>query len=345
MHTFEKLPFLALSAACSVVTLLVQREGGSVSTDVAVGERLGSAFVAYLAYLGKLFWPAKLVVFYPHPGSWPFWIVLACAGVVVGSSAIALLLARRWPYFPTGWFWFLVALVPVIGLVQAGSQFIADRYTYVPLIGLFIIGVWSGGDLIAWRPVLEKPILAAAGLLLLGCAGLTWKQLGFWQDSGTLFRHAVAKSKESYVAYNSLGSYYAAQGETDKGLECFNTALALNPHYSDALNNVGFSYVRQGRFQNAVPYLEAALKLDFKSPEVHHNLGRVREEQGELAGALAEYRQALRLNPEKPGAYLQVGRILNLLGRHEEARAILKEALRLQPEDALVVQEMKLAKP
>jgi hypothetical protein len=211
---YEKLPFFALALASSLVTFVVQRKGGAVSslTTLSVGARIANAAVSYARYLGKTFWPDNLSVLYPHPGHWLVWQVAGAGLLLAGGTAGALALRRRRPYLPVGWLWYVGTLVPVIGLVQVGIQSMADRYMYVPAIGVFIMLAWGLWDLTAgWRG--QRVALATGGAVALACCGaVTRSQVGYWTNSETLFRRAVQVTKKNYLAYNNLGYYLSGQG-------------------------------------------------------------------------------------------------------------------------------------
>src|SRR5882724_3333973 len=215
----EKIPFFILAGVSSVVTFIVQRKAGSVWSvaDLPLASRIENTAVAYCRYLGKLFWPAKLSVFYPHPGFWPVLVVIFAAVLLVTISVLVLVL-RRLPYLAVGWFWFIGTLVPVIGLVQVGWQSIADRYTYIPYIGIFIILVWLSKKFIRRWSARVIPLTIAGSVVLIVLAMLTRQQVGYWRDSEALFSHSLVVTEHNFVAHHNLGLALVNQGRTDEAI-------------------------------------------------------------------------------------------------------------------------------
>jgi len=348
----EKLPFLALSAISSYVTFRVQLHGGAVSTSISLGTRLANALVSYVRYLSKTFWPAKLSVLYPHPGDWPLWETLGCGALLLSIFALVVTLGRRRPYLVVGWLWFFGTLIPVVGLIQVGVQSMADRYTYVPIIGLFLMIVWATGD---W--VLRKrsgiPASAAsksakggwdfgggrelaacgfvAGASLLACAVLTSRQLTFWRNSEALFRHAVRVTKNNYLAYNNLGLFLAKEGKSDEAMEKYQESLRINPQYEDALNNLGYALAGAKKYTEAVSYYMAALRARPGQVEVHNNLGNALSELGRTEEAIEHYRFVLAQKPDHADAHNNLGIALAMRGHLDEAIGHFREAIRCRP--------------
>ena len=284
----EKTPFFLLAAASSVVTFIVQRKGGAVSTSLSLGARVANALVAYVRYIGKMLWPTDLSILYPHPGHWPAWQVIASAVLLLGIFAAVIWLVRRSPYLVIGWLWFVGTLVPVIGLVQVGIQSMADRYTYLPLIGLFIMLVWGVAELIPDRPWRVDALAAGGITVLVVCSLLTVRQVQIWRDSETLFQQAVRVTKDNYLAYNNLGYYLSGLGRTAEAIENYRMSLKINPAYEDALNNLGYALAGQKKYLEAIPLYEAALRIKPKHTEVHNNLGNALSETGRIDEAIAD---------------------------------------------------------
>jgi protein O-mannosyl-transferase len=327
----EKLPFFALALMSSVVTFIVQRKGGAVSTSLSVGERVANAVVSYIRYIGKMFWPQDLSILYPHPGHWPLWQVVASAALLVAISAAVIVLARRRPYVAMGWLWFCGTLVPVIGLVQVGIQSMADRYTYVPLIGLFIMLVWGIAELVPARPWRAKALAIGSVFVVVACALLTERQIRFWRDSEALFRHAVQVTRNNYLAYNNLGFYLSGQGRTAEAMENYRMSLKINPAYEDALNNLGYALAGQKRFREAIPLYEAALRIRPKHVEVHNNLGNALSEIGSIDEAIKHYLIVLKQNPNHADANNNLGIALAMKGMLNEAIPHFNAAIRSNP--------------
>jgi protein O-mannosyl-transferase len=333
----EKVPFFALSLASSVVTFRVQREGGAVSTALTVGERIANAVVSYARYIRKMFWPDDLSVLYPHPGHWPLWEVLACAALLVAVSVLVAMLGRGRPYLIAGWLWFLGTMVPVIGLVQVGIQSMADRYTYVPLIGLFIMLVWGISDLASWRlPQAWRGggLAIGATVALAGCAALTVRQVQFWTDTETLFKRAVRVTRNNYLAHNNLGFYYSSKGRKAEAMDEYRLSLKINPAYEDALNNLGYALAGERNFAEAIPLYEAALRIRPKHAEVHNNLGNALSEMGRIDEAIEHYLIALQQNPEHADAHNNLGIALAMKGKLDEAIPHFQAAIRYKPDYA-----------
>ena len=344
----EKLPLLGLAAASSIVTLVAQRRGGSVTglEKLPLKFRAASALVSYAAYIGKMLWPARLAVFYPYPRTLPAaWVVGALLGLL-GISVAVMRAGLRHPYLPVGWLWYLGTMVPVIGLVQVGSQLMADRYTYVPLIGLFIMVAWGIPELVArWRPP-GMVLPAAAFLAILACMLTAWGQVQYWQNSSTLWEHAQNVTTGNYLAYNNSGVTLAKQGKMDQAILAFSEALRIEPGYADVHNNLGKALASQGRLGEAIAEYSDAVSIKPGFAEAHYNMGNALADQGRTDEAIAQYSQALRIKPDFPGAHDSLGSVLdspeahdNLgvalakQGKVDEAIGEFREALRIKPDD------------
>src|ERR1035438_7267364 len=256
----EKLPFFALSAAACVVAFVVQREAEAVYplASLPVMQRVGNAMVACATYLEKTFWPAGLAVFYPLPDKLPAGVVLVAGAVVLGITAWVAWSARRRPHLAVGWCWFLGMLVPVIGLVQVGMQQMADRYTYLPLIGIFVMVVWEVAERCSGR----RAVLAAlASGVLLVCVVMTSRQLSCWQNSERLFRHALEVTRDNYVAENNLGFALLTDGKLDEAISHYRAAVALQPRWERPRLGLGEGLSRMDRFGEAAEQFSEALKL------------------------------------------------------------------------------------
>ena len=332
----EKIPFLALCLASSVITFLVQRKGGAVSPleALSVPARVANAVVSYVRYLGKTFWPDDLSVLYPHPGHWPAWQVSGALGLLLLITSAAILGHRRMPFLLVGWFWFVGMLVPVIGLVQVGIQSMSDRYTYLPSLGIFVALVWSAGAVVERWPQLRRPVAVTTALAVGASAVLTTLQVGIWANSETLFRRAVQVTEKNYLAYNNLGFYLSRQGRMDEAMTNYEASLKINPNYADALNNLGHALAERKQFAAAIGHYRAALRNSPNNVEIHNNLGNALAETGDTEGALAEYRFVLERNPEHADAHNNLGIALAMKGQVNEAIAHFNRALRAKPTDA-----------
>jgi len=356
----EKLPFFALSAASCVITFLVQRKGGAVSTSISFGARVANAIVSHVHYILDMFWPTRLSVLYPHPGTWPTWEIVASAALLLLITVGVLFSARKHPYLSVGWFWYLGILVPAIGFVQVGIQCRADRYTYLPLIGLFIMVVWGSSDLLLYfksaqagslspsdgargsvipaRPLNSGPSIAFISSLCLfalaACALITSRQIGYWRNSETLFRRAVQVTDKNYLAYNNLGYYLSNRGEIAEAMENYRKALEIKPDYEDAHNNLGYAYANQKKYPEASAEYEIALRIRPNHPEVHNNLGNALADIGRVDEAIAHYNITLKQKPEHADAHNNLGVALSMKGRYAEAIEHFHAALRYKPSDA-----------
>jgi protein O-mannosyl-transferase len=335
----EKIPFFLLSAISCAVTFLAQKAGGAVQpfSNLPLELRIENALVAYARYLGKTFWPADLCVIYPLPDHWPLGLVLFSASLVCVVSAVAGVLARRFPFLPVGWFWFLGTLIPVIGLVQVGAQSMADRYTYLPLTGIFIMLVLGIGEAVARLRLSRLGVIgvgAAATALVGTCAMLTRDQVSYWRDSGTLFRHAIAVSRKNYIAYDALGSYLYERGLVDEAADNYRAALKINPAYADAQSNLGVVLADQGRFDEAIQCYLNALRLNPNLADAHNNLGNALRHRERLEDAIVHYHRALQISPSFAAAYVNLGNALVQQGQFEQAIDQYRTALQIRADFA-----------
>jgi tetratricopeptide (TPR) repeat protein len=273
----EKLPFLAAAAAASLVTFLAQSGGGAVAYVAAypVAQRVPNAFRSWALYLWKTIWPAKLAVFYPY--FWadvPWWQPALGAAIVAVATAGALLALRRRPALAVGWFWYLGALLPVIGIVQAGSQALADRYTYLPQIGLAVALAWGGSELLVRRPRLRPTLLAAALAALAALGAVTWVQAGHWRSTETLFRHALAVTENNFLAASILGAALSEQGRAAEGQALIAWAYKVNPDYrSRTLVRSGDYYAARGMKPEAAEQYRKALAISPWDQRLQEKLG------------------------------------------------------------------------
>jgi protein O-mannosyl-transferase len=333
---WEKLPFLALSAASSVVTFFVQKQAGAVSpTEVLpIGIRISNAVLAYVAYLGKLLWPTDLSVFYPYARVWSPGLLLGAAVCLAALTIAALVRRRQSPYLLVGWFWFLGTLVPVIGLVQVGSQAMADRYSYIPSIGVFLALTWLA-TAVASRRRLGRSVLVVTGALALAlCAVLTRKQLSHWQNGETLFRHALAVTTGNFVAHGNLGNALAVKGHPKEAEAEFTAALRIYPDYHPAIYALASILRTNGNLGKALALYEKALQLRPKDAAAYYNHALALKDQERIAEAIQQCRAALRLDPELPQAHNNLAGLLISQGQVEEGLVHAQTALRLDPASA-----------
>jgi len=328
----EKVPLLALAALFSLLTVLTQREAMAPLTVASLYLRVANALISYLVYLGKTVWPLNLAAFYPHPldnVSW--WQAAAAALALLGFSLLAWREARRRPYLAVGWFWYLITLLPVIGLLQAGEQAMADRFTYVPLIGIFIIMSWGALDLTAgWR--WQRPALAAtAGLLILACTILTWRQVGYWRDNKTLFEHANQVTDNNFVAYIHLVHAYGELGKVAEAKDMFAKAVKFRPKDKNAYNDLGMAYSNAGRSEEAIAMFHQTIQIAPTFAPAYNNLGIEYGKQGKIDEAIEMFQKAVQLNPNLVETYNNLGKAYALQGKSEEAIAAFDRAIDTYP--------------
>jgi tetratricopeptide (TPR) repeat protein len=329
----EKLPLFAMAAISSVVTVVAQRQGGAVAGlwRVPLGVRLLNAPASYLAYIGKMLWPVRLAAFYPLDAATPVLQALLGALLLTGTTLLAIRAGRRHGYFLTGWLWYLGTLVPVIGLAQVGGQSMADRYTYVPLIGLFVIIAWGAPELAGrWRYG-RAALAGAAACVLLACAALARAQAGYWSDGVTLWQHALEVTEHNYAAHANLGGILLKQGKTDEAIAHFVAAQRIKPDLAEAQADLGMAYLSQGKFDEAAQRFAAALRIDPNYAEAHATLGNALARQGKVEEAIGEYKEALRLRPAYAEAYNDLGVALGLEGKLYDAGRQFAEAIRINP--------------
>lgn len=330
---WEKIPLFVITAVTVVATVVVQDKVGALKSleTFPLTSRLANALVSYTSYMAKMFWPHKLAVYYPYPETIPLWQVAGSGLLLLGLSVMVMKAARNRPYLAVGWFWYLGTLVPVIGLVQVGSQAMADRYTYLSIIGLFIMVAWGIPSVVAgWRH--KKAVFAiASAILLLGCTVGTWLQVGHWKNSITLFQHAVRVTSDNHFAHNNLGVALARSGRLAEATYHYYQALRIKPDSAQVHNNLGNALAAQGSVDRAVDHYYQALAIDSTNARAHNNLGNLLANQGKTEEAINHYNKALRLEPDYVEAHYNLGTALAEQGRTEEAIDHLTEALRLMP--------------
>lgn len=329
----EKVPMLALVAISSRVTFLVQQAGGAVSDALPLDARLANAVVAVVRYLGKFFVPVDLAVLYPHPGHWATGKVLGAFLLVAALTAGAIWQWRRRPWLAVGWLWFLGTLVPVSGVVQVGLQSMADRYTYLPMLGVQLALLWTirdglktPGARTAWAWV------GAVALVIFSVA--TLRQLRVWQNSDTLFTHAIEATSDNFVAHDNRGLHRFKAGRIEEAMVDYRESLAINPGYMNANNNLGHALAEQGRSAEAVPLYRVALKAAPNNLEVHNNLANALSDVNQLDEAMEHYDFVLTRRPNHANALNGSGVVLAMKNRLPEAKARIEQSLRLAPDNA-----------
>jgi tetratricopeptide (TPR) repeat protein len=349
----EKIPLFAIVIISSIVTFFVQQKEGAVKSLglFPLTVRIANALVSYVHYMGKMFWPKNLAVLYPHPLAVPLWKSVTACLLLLGISTWVILKRRRQPYLVTGWFWYLGTLVPVIGIVQVGVHGMADRYTYVPLLGLFIMVVWGMHDLArAWlykRLILVTMVFACIVALVIG----TRQQLGHWKDSITLFERAISVTSDNYIAHLNLGAAWYAQGDIDRAIGHYEKALRINANHANIHESLGVALLAKGRHQEAIPHLTRALEIDPESKSARRNLqialGHMDESadeaesynrkaialaaEGKIDAAIKMFKEAIQINPGFYEAHYNLGNVLGRQEKLDEAIHHYSEAVRIHP--------------
>jgi len=299
--------------------------------------------VSYARYLGKTFWPANMCILYPHPTYWPAALVVGSTLLVTGISVAAIMQRHRRPWLAVGWFWYLGTLVPAIGLVQVGPQAMADRYTYLPIIGIFIALVWAAHEAAQHSQGLESAFPALGAGTALVCLVLTRHQLGYWKDSETLFRHTVEVTENNSFAHGNLAKALVDENRIDEAISEYRIAIRLWPDDSIAYNTLGNLLASQGKFDEAINEFETALKRRPKDPFAHSNLGLMLIQQGRLDDAIAHFRQAVGLAPEDPDFQNNLAAGLSRKGLLDEAVVHYQAAVRVRPDFAKAHQGLGVA--
>jgi tetratricopeptide (TPR) repeat protein len=342
---WEKAPFFLLTIASSIITLWAQNKGGAVASlqKIPVAERLSNAFVSYVSYLGKIFWPVDLAVFYPYEYSFPLWQILGAILLLLGISAAVIYCIKKAPFLFVGWFWYLGTLIPVIGLVQVGRQAIADRYTYLPSIGIGIMLIWGIVYLLPQEKLRKIILIPAAVIVLAVCTFSTGRQCGYWRDSVSLFNHALEATKDNYMAHTNLGIALAAEGKIDEAVDHYRAALQINPNDDTTHYNLANALKKQGADEEAIVHYREALRINPYYSKAHNNIGVCLEAQLKHDEAIYHYRQALQLEPNNPGIHFNLGIALAKKGELKEAIDHFRTAIYLNPDYEEARRTLRLA--
>jgi tetratricopeptide (TPR) repeat protein len=327
-----KIPLLALSGMVSLITIVSRDdsiEASSITYPLSI--RVGNAFVSYVTYLRKFFWPSDLAIYYPYPDSIPAGHIVLALLLLVALSVLAIRAHGKYPYCMVGWFWYLIALVPVLGIVNSGSQALADRYTYIPLIGVGIVLAWGGSDLAAALRVGRK-VLCYLAIAIVGsysiCSAL---QVRYWANSTVLFRHALAVTSNNHVAHVNLGMSYESQGDINGALQHYREAVTIRPDWNIALYNYANVLSGIGKYDEAIRYYQRAAELSPKGSQVLYNLGIAYYETGDLPAAERCFQQTIQINPDFVDAYFNLGVIAQKAGKFEKAISLFEQTLTKMP--------------
>jgi Flp pilus assembly protein TadD len=327
----EKIPLIALSAISCAITFLVPEKLVPID-HLPLWLRMENTLVSYGIYLWQTIWPAGLAPFYPNPThAFPIWEVAGSLALLCLISAAAIGVRKRHPWLLIGWLWFVGMLVPVIGLVQISTYSHADRYTYLPQIGLCLAGTWMAADWAGERR--ERRFTLGSVALVILCALLIagWHQTAYWRDNETLWTHTLECTRDNWTAHTDLGMAFYQQGRTDDALAQFREAVRINPADEEAQNDLGLALSRQGRIDEGIAQYREALRINPAYPEAHNNLGNALFQQGRIDEAIAEFREACQLKPSYGEAHSNLGVALCHQGRIDEGIAQYLEALRINP--------------
>lgn len=331
----EKVPFLLLSAVACVTTLVAQQVDVQVVHGLSLSWRVENAVMAYADYLGHMFYPVGLALLYPRPEMHLPWWRVGLSLLTLALVSIAVVAGcRRHRYLPVGWFWYLIMLLPVIDIMQAGNQTRADRYTYLPQIGLSILIAWGAVDLLgSWRH--RRLVLAGAAVLILGsCMVMAHRQTTYWKDSVSIWTRTLACTPGSAIAHCNLGIALARQGKTAEAVQQFNEGLALNPDDAKTLDNLGKIFASAGQLDQAVRCFNQALQLNPEDVKTLNNLGATLVAEGKSDEAIQYFQRAVRLRPDYAEAYFNLGNALARQGKLDDAEQAYQQALQVKPDYA-----------
>lgn len=331
----EKIPFFIIVAASAIVTIIAQKSRGAMAPleVIPFGFRLANAFVSYVGYLVKMIWPQQLAIFYPFPTEIPLWQIVASVSTLILVSTLVLKYASRFPYLLVGWLWYLGTLVPVIGFVQVGAQAMADRYTYFPLIGLFVMVVWLAFDFVGGRPVRQIIFSLFATVIMLGLVTMSARQVGYWKNSYTVFAHALETSPESATVHINYGIELVKRLRIAEAAGHFKKALRLEPTWAHPYNNLGLAISELGQLEKALVCFEKAHRIDPTDPISVKNYDRVKKMLDEKLAGIAELEERLKEDPTNIDLQLKLGNSFQQIYRVEEAIKHFQQVLTIDAEN------------
>ncbi len=330
----EKVPLLLLVVVSCVLTVWAQGQALVSIEYLPLSWRIGNALISYVVYLGQSFYPVGLAVLYPRPGlDLPLWKILGAFLVLVAITAAALLGRRRCPYLLVGWLWYLGTLVPVIGLVQIGAAATADRFTYVPQIGLCVALVWGGAEFFGGESSRRWLGCVAVGGLLAGLMGMAWRQTTYWHDSESLWNQARVNTSVNFIAHNNLGLALASRGQFDEAIVHYKKAIEIQPDFVMAHNNFGNALAGRGQFDEAIVHYKKAIEIQPDYAKAHHNFGNALAGRRQFDEAITEIRKAIEIQPDYAEAHNDLGLILAGRGQTDEAVVHYKKAIEIQPDN------------
>jgi len=326
----EKIPYLTIACLFSIIAIAAGNK--AVNQFLPFNIRIGNAIQSYLIYLQKTFWPSNLSIFYPYPVEITVWPILTTCFILAGITGLALWMRKRFPFLIAGWLWYLITLIPVLGIIQVGTQAYADRYTYIPLIGIFVMICWTIPLLARNLPYCRILIYIGGGILLITCIVISRAQVSYWQDSNKLMTHALEVTQNNYVAQTSLGIVLMKKGQTAEAINHFEEAIRINPLYAYAQNNLGLLLSQQGRVEEALPHLNEAIQINPNYADAYSNLADLLRRTNRNEEALEACRKALEINPYHANTHAILGAILVRQGKTTEAIEQLNEAIQINPD-------------
>jgi tetratricopeptide (TPR) repeat protein len=324
----EKIPLFTLAAFSGIVTLIAQAKGGGVASfgEIPLAVRIANAFVSYAFYVEKMFWPANLAVFYPYRHVMHLWQVLGAVIFFIAVSMTIMRTANKFPYLAVGWLWFAGTLVPIIGIVQVGGQAMADRYTYIPLVGLFVMAAWGIPDLLEKWFYRKEVLVATSALIFSFSLIVTWTQVGYWRNSIALYDHALEVTSHNVLIYYNRGTTYGKLGNHIKAIEDFNSAIEINPKYADAFSNRGSAYSLLGDqihaiddFNIAIKLYQSYAKLNPKLVNTYYNRGLVYSMLGNIEYAIIDFTNVINMNSKHADAFNDRGLSYSKIGNQTQA--------------------------
>ena len=327
----EKIPLFILSAGSAIATLIAQHTGIVGTKVLPLSWRVGNALSVYLIYIWQMLWPANLATIYPHPGWLPFWQIGSVAALLILVTAVAFILRKRGPYLMTGWLWYVIMLLPVIGLIQVGSQAHADRYTYLPQIGLYIAVTWGIVDLSRSFPYRREILSIVAPLIIVVLGWRSWIQTSYWHDTERLWNRTLAVTKQNELAHLAMGEFLLKCNRLDEAITQFQIILANHPSEPDVNFQLGFALMEKGKSDLAIRHFERTLKIQPDNSEAETNLGNALLQSNRFEEAVAHYRNLVRRQPASARAHYNLAVGLHRLGQLPEAISHYKEALQIDP--------------
>jgi len=342
----EKVPLFIVAAAACIVTLIAQREVGALWTleKMPFEQRIANAFVAYMEYIRKMLWPADLSVLYPHAGMPPAWKTGLAVTLIVSLSYVAVRKAREMPFLLVGWLWYLGTLVPVIGIIQVGSQSMADRYTYLPLVGLFLAAAWGAKSLVEKRPLLKPVVIACVIVALAGLPIPSRVHVETWKNSVTLFEQALRMTEVNPLAHHNIGAYYLERNECQKAVPHFLMALEAKKDYPYALSNLGVCTSRGNDPERALRLFDKAIRIEPRFTKARIDRAIYLMRLGRLEEAGMDFLEILKMKPDHEAAHTNLGLIFVQQGKLGDAEAHLREALRVNPRNAEALNNLGLVR-